>query len=277
MDLFRNAKAVRLRSHHDKYLVAEEDQVSVTQERNGSSTSCKRAWWTVEFVKGTQSIIRLKSCYNKYLTASNHPFLFGATGHKVVQSLPLRLDSSHEWEPINEGSRVKLKTRFGKFLRANGGVPPWRNSITHDIPFRDSSQNYILWDVDIVEIQAQSPSQNSHPPSHQNSLESSGSNDVSAASPRSSDGRTIFYHVAEDNGEVDDEAVEEYFTYKGNVVEEMTQKLERETGLEGIIVCTRNPFNGNLHPLRLQLPPNNSTMHVVLVQSSSKVAMDFAN
>ncbi|XP_075656703.1 uncharacterized protein LOC142626882 [Castanea sativa] len=277
MDLFRNAKAVRLRSHHDKYLVAEEDQVSVTQERNGSSTSSKRAWWTVEFVKGTQSIIRLKSCYNKYLTASNHPFLFGATGHKVVQSLPQRLDSSHEWEPINEGSRVKLKTRFGKFLRANGGVPPWRNSITHDIPFRDSSQNYILWDVDIVEIQAQSPSQNSHPPSHQNSLESSGSNDVSVASPRSSEGRTIFYHVAEDDGEVDDEAVEEYFTYKGNVVEEMTQKLERETGLEGIIVCTRNPFNGNLHPLRLQLPPNNSTMHVVLVQSSSKVAMDFAN
>nr|XP_023883519.1 uncharacterized protein LOC111995812 [Quercus suber]POE71502.1 hypothetical protein CFP56_34312 [Quercus suber] len=276
MDLFRNAKAVRLRSHHDKYLVAEEDQVYVTQERKGSSTSSKKAWWTVEFVKGTQSIIRLKSCYNKYLTASNHPFLFGSTGHKVVQSLPLRLDSSHEWEPINEGSRVKLKTRFGKFLRANGGVPPWRNSITHDIPFRDSSQNYILWDVDIVEIQAQSPSQNSHPPSHQNSLESSGSNDVSAASPRS-EGRTIFYHVAEDNGEVDDEAVEEYFTYKGNVVEEMTQKLERETGLEGIIVCTRNPFNGNLHPLRLQLPPNNSTMHVVLVQSSSKVAMDFAN
>ena len=171
MDLFGNAKAVRLRSHHDKYLVAEEDQVSVTQERNGSSTSSKKAWWTVEFVKGTQSTIRLKSCYNKYLTASNHPFLFGSTGHKVVQSLPQRLDSSHEWEPINEGSRVKLQTRFGKFLRANGGMPPWRNSITHDIPFRDSSQNYILWDVDIVEIQAQSPSRNSHPPSHQNSLE----------------------------------------------------------------------------------------------------------
>ncbi|KAK4598349.1 hypothetical protein RGQ29_015713 [Quercus rubra] len=216
MDLFRDAKAVRLRSHHDKYLVAEEDQVSVTQERNGSTTSSKKARWTVEFVKGTQSTIRLKSCYNKYLTASNHPFFFGSTGHKVVQSLPQRLDSSHEWEPINEGSRVKLQTRFGKFLRANGGMPPWRNSITHDIPFRDSSQNYILWDVDIVEIQARSPSQNSHPPSHQNPLESSGLNDVNAASPRS-EGRTIFYHVAEDNGEVDDEVVEGYsFTFKGN-------------------------------------------------------------
>ena len=67
-------------------------------------------------------------------------------------------------------------------------------------------------------------------------LLSSGSNDVSAASPRS-EGRTIFYHVAEDNGEVDDEAVEGYsFTFRGNGVEELTHKLEEETGLEGIIV-----------------------------------------
>ena len=47
-------------------------------------------------------------------------------------------------------------------------------------------------------------------------LQSSGLNDVNAASPRS-EGRTIFYHVAEDNGEVDDEVVEGYsFTFKGN-------------------------------------------------------------
>ena len=62
-------------------------------------------------------------------------------------------------------------------------------------------------------------------------LQSSGLNDVNAASPRS-EGRTIFYHVAEDNG-----VVEGYsFTFKGNGVEELTHKLEEETGLEGIIV-----------------------------------------
>ena len=43
--------------------------------------------------------------------------------------------------------------------------------------------------------------------------------------------------MAEDNGEVDDEAVEGYsFTFRGNGVEELTHKLEEETGLEGIIV-----------------------------------------
>ena len=76
--------------------------------------------------------------------------------------------------------------------------------------------------------------------------------------------------MAEDNGEVDDQVVEGYsFTFKGNGVEDLTRKLEEETGLEGIIVCTRSPLNGNLYPLRLQLPPNNTTMHVVLVLASS--------
>ena len=173
MDLFYNAKAVRLRSHHDKYLLADEDEESVIQDRNGSS---KNARWTVEFVEGTDSIIRLKSCYNKYLTSSNQPFLLGMTGRKVIQSLPRRLDSSLEWEPVKEGSQVKLKTRYGNFLRANGGVPPWRNSITHDIPHRTATQDWILWDVDIVEIQVQSPRQISQQPpsqplSHQDSLD----------------------------------------------------------------------------------------------------------
>ncbi|MCI20033.1 hypothetical protein A2U01_0041194, partial [Trifolium medium] len=44
-----------------------------------------------------------------------------------------RLDSSVEWEPV----------RYGNFLIANGGLPPWRNSVTQD---------WILWDVDVLEI-----------------------------------------------------------------------------------------------------------------------------
>lgn len=154
MDFFHNAKAVRLRSHHDKFLVAEEDEESVTQDRNGSAKSAK---WTVELVPGSQNIVRLKSCYGKYLTASNQPFLLGMTGRKVVQSLPRRLDSSVEWEPVREGSQMKLKTRYGNFLRANGGLPPWRNSVTHDIPHRTATQEWVLWDVHVVEIQVHSP------------------------------------------------------------------------------------------------------------------------
>ncbi|KAG7979425.1 hypothetical protein I3843_05G130700 [Carya illinoinensis] len=294
MDLFHKAKAVRLRSHHDKYLLAEDDEESVTQDRKGSS---KTARWTVEFLPDSDCVIRLKSCYNKYLTASNQPFLLGMTGRKVVQSLPQRLDSSVEWEPVREGTQVKLKTRYGNFLRANGGLPPWRNSVTHDIPHRTATQDWVLWDVDIVEIQVQSPRPKSPPPQplpHVDSLELNPSSptpvsiksgefprqesaDPNVSSPPKPDGRTIYYHVTDENGVVIDEAVEgNSFTFKGNGVYELTRRLEEETGLEDIIVCNRNRFNGKLVPLRLQLPPNNASMNVIVVLPSSKVAKDFA-
>lgn len=97
------------------------------------------------------------------------------------------------------------------------------------------------------------------------------STDSTVRSPPKSEGRTIYYHVADESGDVDEETVEgSCFTFKGNGVEELTHKLEEETGIEGIIVCTRSPLNGNLYPLRLQLPPNNATMHVVAVPESSK-------
>lgn len=153
MEIFQRAKVVRLRSHHDKYLLAENDQEGVCQERIGSF---KNAKWTVEIIDDT-NVIRLKSCYGKYLTASNMPFLLGATGKKVFQTLPTRLNSSLEWEPIREGNHVRLKTRYGQFLRANGGLPPWRNSITHDIPHRTKTTNWVLWDVDLVELRPQEP------------------------------------------------------------------------------------------------------------------------
>lgn len=294
MNLFQNAKAVRLRSHHDKYLLAEEDEESVTQDRNGSS---KKARWTVEFVPESDTIIRLKSCFGKYLTASNQPYLLGMTGRKVLQTLPRRLDSSVEWEPIREGTQVRLRTRYGNFLRANGGLPPWRNSVTHDIPHRTATQDWVLWDVDIVEIHIQSPVHKPSAPQplpHSDSLEfdcsspsalsmksdhfsRQESSDSYAESPPKSEGRTIYYHIAEDNGDVDDEAAQGYsMTFKGNGVDELTRKLEEETGIEGLIVCARSPLNRQLFPLRLQLPPNNVTMQVVLVLSSSKVGQSLA-
>jgi hypothetical protein len=89
-------------------------------------------------------------------------------------------------------------------------------------------------------------------------------------SPRKSEGRTIYYHVADESGEVDDDATVGYsLNFKGNGVDELTQKLKEDTGLEDIVVCTRSPLNAKLYPLRLQLPPNNADMHVILVQSSS--------
>lgn len=149
MEFFSRARAVRLRSHHDKYLMAEEDEEHVYQDRDGTSGNAR---WTVERVSNADHVIRLRSCYGRYLTASNEPLLLGVTGKKVLQTLPSRLDSSLEWEPVREGNQAKLKTRYGNYLRGNGRLPPWRNSVTHDIPHRSSTQDWILWDVEVVEI-----------------------------------------------------------------------------------------------------------------------------
>lgn len=84
------------------------------------------------------------------------------------------------------------------------------------------------------------------------------------------EGRVIYYSVADDNGNVDDSVEWPSFHFKGHRLEELSQKLEEETGVENIIVCTRNPLNRKISPLRLALPPNNSTMHIVLLPSTSK-------
>jgi hypothetical protein len=149
MDLFARAKAVRLKSHHDKFLYADEDEQHVTQDRNGSSTNAR---WTVERLPHSPGALCLRSRYGRYLTASNEPFLLGMTGRKVLQTAPARPDSSVQWEPVKDGFQVRLRTRHGNFLRANGGLPPWRNSVTHDQPHRTATQDWVLWDVEIVQV-----------------------------------------------------------------------------------------------------------------------------
>ncbi|KZV49901.1 hypothetical protein F511_41273 [Dorcoceras hygrometricum] len=291
MDLFQNAKTVRLKSCHEKYLTAEEDEQSVTQDRNGASRYCK---WTVEFVENSDNIIRLKSCFNKYLTASNQPFLLGMTGRKVIQTRPSRLDSSLEWEPIRENGAVKLKTRYGQFLRANGGLPPWRNSVTHDIPHRTATQEWILWEVHVVDIlmeqsaevkpppplsvgkeelfasETSSPSTTTPSPSPASFSGRESNESLVSSPPKGSEGRLIYFHVADEYGEVDEGFEELCVSFKGNDVHELTARLAAELGLEGITVCHRSPLNGKLHPLRLQLPPNNGTMHVVVLPPPSQ-------
>ncbi|XP_073004847.1 uncharacterized protein [Typha latifolia] len=334
MEMFRKAKAVRLKSRHNKYLFAEEDEHCVIQDREGSSRSAR---WTVEAVPGDPQFLRLKSRFGKYLTASGEPFLLGVTGRKVLQTLPDRLDSSLEWEPIRDGMHVKLRTRYGNYLRANGGLPPWRNTVTHDVPHRTATQDWVFWDVEIVEIVVSpapdpspppravpvrvasrpltpvaslSPAPDPSPPTPPRAVPvrvasrppvasaplapvevsslpepplaatklSKLESLVSFSAPlRKVEGRTIYYAiVGDDDGEDVDEAIESYsLTFNGTSLVELTRLLEVEIGIDGVIICTRNPFNGKLCPLRLQLPPNNATMHIVVVPESSKVARTF--
>lgn len=150
MDIFRKAKAVRFKSHLDKYLVADDDQENTRQSRNGSS---RKSRWLVELVEGNNHLIRLKSCHGKYLLASDVAFLLGMTGNKVTQTSPENTnDLRIEWEPIRDGFQVKLRGFGGNYLRANGGTPPWRNTVTHDSPYSGSTQNWILWNVETVDV-----------------------------------------------------------------------------------------------------------------------------
>ncbi|CAN8313146.1 unnamed protein product [Cochlearia groenlandica] len=287
-EFFQKAKTVRLRNSHNKYLTAEEDEETVTQHKNGST---KNARWTVEPIRDSFHVIRLKSSYGKYLTASDERFLLGATGKKVVQSKQIRLDSSVEWEPVREGSRIKLMTRYGNYLRANAGLPPWRNSVTHDNPHLSAIQDSVTWDVDVVEILTHVAAEIETPPpppphrrptsypssvSHSrtpSTLSEISDDQDSVESPPKLDGRIIHYHIADEDGHVDEETAVGYtFTFQGHSVAELTQTLREETDLEDVVVCTRSPLNGKLFPLRLQLPPNNGTLHVVLLSSSSAVS-----
>ncbi|XP_056852498.1 uncharacterized protein LOC130504872 [Raphanus sativus] len=265
MEFFQKAKTIRIRnSHNNKYLSADDNEETVTQNRNGST---KNSSWTVEPVRDSYNVIRLKSCYGKYLTASNERFLLGATGKKVSQLNPSPLDSSVEWEPVREGSKIKLRTSYGNYLRAHGGLPPWRNSVTHD--HLSATQDSISWDVEEFLINPQVTAETELTPS---SL-SLTSDQNSVVSPPKSDGRTIYYHVADEEGHVEDESTVGYaFTFKGNSVAELTRTLREETCLEDAVVCTRSPVDGSkLFPLRLQLPPNNGTLHVVLVPSCASL------
>ncbi|KAJ0751757.1 putative actin-crosslinking [Helianthus annuus] len=147
MELFKKAKTIRLRSIKDKYMIADDDEQTVSQDRDGS---IEKAEWEV-FPTG-EKYIRFKSCYGKYLMASNTPFLQGVKGKKVIQTeLKPDLDGSVNWEPLRDGFQVRLKTHTGTFLRPIGGLPPWRNNITHDNPHRPKTKEKILWDIEIVE------------------------------------------------------------------------------------------------------------------------------
>nr|VDD56663.1 unnamed protein product [Brassica oleracea] len=271
MEFFQKAKAIRMRNSHNKYLSADDDGETVTQNRNGST---KNAQWTVEPVPDSYTVIRLKSCYGKYLTASNERFLLGGTGKKVVQLKPSRPDSSVEWEPVREGSKIKLKTRYGNYLKANGGLPPWRNSVTHDNLHLSATHDSISWDVDVVEflINPQVTAETEQPLEHRRTSHSRTSSlslrcdQNSVVYPPKSGGRTIYYHIVDDEGHVGDESTVGYAcTFKGNSVAELTQTLREETCLVDAVVCTRSPLDGKLFPLCLQLPPNSRTLHVVLV------------
>ncbi|KAH9609469.1 hypothetical protein KSS87_022735 [Heliosperma pusillum] len=150
MEYFMKTKYVRLKSLHNKYLVATDNGESVKQSRNGNTV---HAYWGVDRVIGTPNLIRLRSYRGKLLTASDKAFLLGWTGDKAVQSSGIDSDPSVLWEPVRDHELfIRLRTPLhGKFLRANGGGPPWRNSVTVDMPECAVTHEWILWSIEALD------------------------------------------------------------------------------------------------------------------------------
>lgn len=142
-------------SHDGLYLVAKDDQESVCLEREGSS---KNAIWAVEFVNGKEdkNYVRFKSCYDRYLTASNVLLRQGSRERKVLQTLQ-QDEPCIDWEPIRDDFiSWRFQTPFGSFLRRNWGLPPLWNPVTHDIP-RQMRIHKVLWDVEVLEAMPKPP------------------------------------------------------------------------------------------------------------------------
>ncbi|KAI5063194.1 hypothetical protein GOP47_0021741 [Adiantum capillus-veneris] len=300
MDFFKKSNAVRLRSRHGKYLFADDDECAVSQSREGSK---RNVVWTVEIEDDDPSVIKLKSCYNCYLTATNVPFLLGWTGKKVLQMKLVDSESSVIWEPIRDGYSVKLRTRAGNFLRANGSIPPWRNSITHDSAHK---QDWFLWEVvpmgnglsndggfsqntsfaSNTSFTTNTSFTSNAPISQQSSFASNASFKEEPPTPKPNmyaqqesptpkpkvDGRIIHYTVAEDDSDIPDD-FESEFVFRGHDVKMLTERLKEETGIDDdLYVCAKNHFTNKLFPLVLHLPPQNAPMYVVVVKASSKLA-----
>ncbi|XP_024537939.1 uncharacterized protein LOC112348864 [Selaginella moellendorffii] len=150
MEFFDGARKVKLSNCHGKFLWADDDKRGVSQSRKSDS---ENAIWEVRRVMvGDGERIRLRSCYNCYLTGSRTPFLLGMTGKKVIQTNPTKSDDLCDWKPeeIVPNRLIALRTRDGSLLRGNGGTPPWRNSVTHDVPLVAGTLD-VFWAVHVVE------------------------------------------------------------------------------------------------------------------------------
>lgn len=56
------------------------------------------------------------------------------------------------WEPLRYGFQVKLRGYGGKFLSASGGTLRWSNRVTHDSPYSTTTHNWILWNIEPVDV-----------------------------------------------------------------------------------------------------------------------------
>lgn len=136
MELFENARSVRLKSHLGTYLCAADDAEAVS---HGYRRNSRGTVWAVE--PAGDEYVRLQGQRGLYLGAADPGAALDAAtpSCRVVQGLPSTPnDSAFLWTPRREdGERggagcLTLSGPLGRLLRASFGETPRDNAVTLD-------------------------------------------------------------------------------------------------------------------------------------------------
>ncbi|KAL5202250.1 hypothetical protein ABZP36_013202 [Zizania latifolia] len=301
MELFENARSVRLKSHLGTYLCAMDDGGGEAVS-HGYRRNCRGTVWAVE--TAGEDYIRLLGQRGLYLCATELPAaLDGRRGSaaccRVIQGLPSTPnDGAFLWTPRRDGEHLTLTGLYGRLLRARFGQTPQENAVTVD---REVVPDECSWVVEVVPAEAAPPMTPWPLPCRAQScdarLEATTSDTASSAfvrfysakelktkpdEPTTEEppcrpvARTIFYNTARDDGSVDDfdEGTWKFFTFSEQSLAALRRRLEEETQRQDFVVCRRRGAAPPLFPVVLDLPPGNRDMEFILVLESSKVESD---
>ncbi|XP_052156473.1 uncharacterized protein LOC127774269 [Oryza glaberrima] len=256
MEVFENARSVRLRSHLGTYLCAADvgdgGGEAVT---HGYRRNCRGTVWAVE--TSGDDYVRLQGNRGLYLCATELPAALdgGCRGSAaccwVIQagSPPSPNDGAFLWTPRREGEHLTLTGLYGRLLRARFGLTPRENAVTVD---RDAAPEESSWVVEVV------PESEAPPPPRCRALSCDARLEAATSEPDTAS-TTAFVR---------------FYSTKEQSLAALRRRLEEEARREDFVVCRRRcaaPPPG-LFPVVLDLPPGNRDMEFVLVLHSSRVA-----
>ncbi|KAF6996698.1 hypothetical protein CFC21_013009 [Triticum aestivum] len=289
MELFKDARSVRLRSHLGTYLCAL-DGVAVS---HGHRRNSRGTVWAVELAG--DDYVRLQGHRGLYLGATELPadVLGRGRGTRaccgvVLGSPSCPNDNAFLWSPLREGEHLALSGPYGRLLRARFGHTAQDNAVTVDL---DADPEESSWVVEVVPAaEAASPrpcrAQSCNARLEADTSESDTASSVLARVRSAKDmtsslatveeeplsmpaARLIFYNTARDDGGVDefDEGTWKYFSFKEQSLAALHRRLEEETRRHDFVVCRRS--GPGLFPVVLDLPPGSSQMEFFLVPAPS--------
>ncbi|XP_044445320.1 uncharacterized protein [Triticum aestivum] len=299
MELFKDARSVRLRSHLGTYLCAL-DGVAVS---HGHRRNSRGTVWAVELAG--DDYVRLQGHRGLYLGATELPadVLGRGRGTRaccgvVLGSPSCPNDNAFLWSPLREGEHLALSGPYGRLLRARFGHTAQDNAVTVDL---DADPEESSWVVEVVPAaeaalllppsprpcRAQSCNARLEADTSESDTASSVLARVRSAKDMTSSlatveeeplsmpaARLIFYNTARDDGGVDefDEGTWKYFSFKEQSLAALHRRLEEETRRHDFVVCRRS--GPGLFPVVLDLPPGSSQMEFFLVPAPSPAVAD---